>query len=72
MDFKFDDKKKRVGANYWVFVTGIKVVISADEVDGREGALSDGLNDLQRRKRRGKLRQKTLQSNAENRKLKTN
>ena len=75
MDFKFADKKKkkkRDGANYVGFLTGIKVVVSADEVDGREGALSDGLNDLQRRKRRGKLRQKTLQSNAEDRQLKTN
>jgi hypothetical protein len=73
VDFKFaDKKKKRDGANYVGFLTGIKVVVSADEVDGREGAFSDGLNDLQRRKRRGKLRQKTLQSNAEDRKLKTN
>jgi hypothetical protein len=76
VDLKFRPKRKKKKKKSWSklleFFTGIKVVVSADEVDGREGAFSDGLNDLQRRKRRGKFRQKTLQSNAEDRQLKTN
>ena len=44
------------------FVTREVIVVATDEVDGGEGPLADGFDDLQGRKRGWKLRKKPLKT----------